>query len=1565
MTNSSRAAALLNGLGIVSGALHGELRLLAEGLSAFTDAPAGNRMSTPLSRMQRAAAFCGLWGVANYIGALAELALVIESCTPESASREEVLDKVKALASGINALGVHVRELHEGRTPSFSSLNESFGRVLRKARPKLLELTPAELAPSFFMAIPPTLEVEAYWKSHPAASRATLLEALKDFCATGEVGAEQLSAVADANPYRTLSGLFEPAAAQGAGIVGDVNWVSDLKSEFARLLEVLKRNPMVPPSPDAFLVSRLLHAIAEDESTDSAKAAIRARYALVKPKTLVNGSVHSMHDIARKFAAGMTRLHDAYQQSALSNTPYAVRRLVKSFAADASRLDSEAFVAHTANLASLTDSWDTKEPSREEWVAGAAMVLLLQESSANWAMSESQSDLTEVAAQMAGQTFVPACSSMLAASRIAAIQKTVAHLQQAADESRLEIEQVIRSIDDAASAEQQAERVLKQTSKGSLKYLSQVAGFLRCLGLERGHEFASRVAHQATLPQSWGTTQTRQATVDDLLRLSLLLGRLRPNSLIDMQPDEMVEAGGPIADDDVGALAELESAADSSGGEEAESECAEDLVPAEECMPVIGSSAGGDEVAPKKLEPPIEITAESDELTAEPDEVIEPVGETMQPGGTEGRSCTDAAAETAAPGLFDDLAEEGELEHQEFDVLGGFDILGDVEHEGAENEEKSTGHADSDVDREAMLAGFLAAAVDEDDCFKVSDVDLLNTMFEEADQCMAEVESGLKPWLSDQGAKARLGTVESIRRHVHTLKGILRTCGLMRFGAVLHSMEDHLETIADDGRSLAGAAQAHSDAMAAVRESLEGARRVFEEHQLQLSVASDFAAADKLADAVDAVDAADAPNPATLTGPLESMESPEFADSVSLEESAEATDSSSSEGSVVERVHVGGGAEIPMAGVAPVDVALQSARAPTQSSSVAQVAGLPSKQVAGLPSKSVDAPGKTVRVPVRLASRVGVGSGQVLMASRRSLDALGRSSKSLRELTSNLARMSPIIRELDILAASSMPSASAGSGLGGANGFDPLELDRYTALQELVRKLKEVHEDLEGSAKSVGDDLRSTQGAEEERAQLVDDLQRDSSELMLVSVSSQRARLERVVSQACEDAGKKVRLVIEPSCKVPAAAVDALMPVFEHLLRNAVAHGVEQPAERRAAGKSEMGTILISHSGGAGTESGAVKLVLSDDGRGIDHQAVLEVAKRRGLASSNAEYSDEAIREFLFTQGFSTASSVSQLSGRGVGLDVVRRAVVAIGGMVAVSTRKGSGTAFQLTLPTDVSTMPVVSVTARPGGQPYLLPLSLISRIVPVVSHLGVSIDDEAGTVTVADSTYKLLRLSGLVPETAASTPSSTGRGRGHLVIMSEAGAECAVYVDGIGRQSRMTVRPLGPFVRDIPGMVAGAELPNGDVGLVVNPMRLRPLSDEDAKRQSDSSSSRSIHVMIADDSSTVRMVTSRFLRRLGYEVSAAKDGVEALNLLSKIESPQAFVFDLEMPGMDGFELIAAIRRMPAFAGTPIIVVSSRTALKHRERAREVGATAYLAKPYEDDQLQELLEHLVGAPLTT
>jgi chemotaxis protein histidine kinase CheA/ActR/RegA family two-component response regulator len=1532
----------LHALTVVSTSLHAELKEVAANLNAFSESPKGHALSPSLGLMYRAASFCGFWGVANYIGALRELAQGIENVPPSSVDRAEYLERVKALAGGINALGLYLRDLSAGTAVSYAALNEHFARVIRKARPKLLEMTPQAAAPVLFMPAPPSLEVDAHWVPAPEANRESLLAALESLL-NGGVNEAALRRAAAANPYRTLSGLLEAAACQHASLSkGDA--ASDVVAEVKRLHALLSAGePFTPPTPDAFLFSRLMYALATSTAADAETKGLRKRYALTKP----GASLASMHDVARRFSEGMKKLQDAYLQATLSKTPTAITKMATQVSADGHRLESAAFTTFAATLAELTRSWGTEAPDMAGWTRGAALVLLMRESADTWGRHEPQESLAGLADLMAATGEIFPSTTMQATMRGVAVQKAVDALMTDFAELNRHIESALRSVGHADLEGPQAHRVAEVLGGKVRVHMTSVAGVLHCMMLPQAALFAEQLQEAAARDALWASNAERLALFEAMARLNLFLARLRPGSMLDMEPDEqselaadvdataetstaVVEEPVPAAADSVlqsvdepvaeasAAMAMVEVApavasevevavSDSSAEESVEAEAADGSVSAPHIeLPSEVSVESAVEVALVDETP--ELTAqhavESADVEpvaapAEPHaEVVVDAAETVEQNSLDVASVDAVVAEARAdePPLVDDIGAD-------FDDPFAFDI-GDELTEAMPT-------AVSNVTAEELEREFIDAQEGRSTSLDTSDHELLNIMFEESWQCMEAIDIALAA--AQRGGDEANGTVPEARRHIHTLKGVCRTCGLDGPGATLHAMEDRLEVMPDDGVLLSGLVAPFQSAMALVRSQLEAARTAFYNTTSQAPaaepVAAELVVESPVASAAELVDevVAEAAVELTATAPVI-----EAAEEVAAQ--------------VVETAPAAAGEIAPVEG-ARFDAAAKSTPAPA------------ARAAAG-----------TVRIPVHLAGRMGDASGQVLTASRRAIEDQAKVGRSMRELDENLRRMAPAIRELEMMAATSIASSQH---QGGAQGFDPLELDRYTQMQDLVRRLVEAFEDTVNSASSLSDGLKVASNNEQQRAELSDELQRGASELLLVPVATQQTRLERVVAKACSDAGREAVLVIEQGSRVPAAAIDKLMPVFEHILRNAIAHGIESAAARVATGKPAVGRIVIGMPMQESTEGGVVRIAVRDDGGGIDLERVLAIAVKRGLVKAGVKLTDNATRELLFMPGFSTAGSVSELAGRGVGLDVVRTALSSLGGVVTVYSEKGKGTEFTLTLPTDAASMSVVPVTA--GGFKCLLPLVLVRRIVPVSAGAEVVVDATNSKATISGVDYELIDMVSRVPAVGGASRA----GRGHLVLMKESNVTKAVLVDSVGQQTRVVVKPLGPFVRDIPGMVAGTTMAAGGAGLVVNPLQLAVIASSTNQVRASDVQTR---VMVVDDSSTVRLVTSRFLKRSGYAVETARDGLDALQQLAKGTKPDVFLFDLEMPGMGGFELIAEVRRKAEFRDTPIVVITSRTAEKHRERATQLGATAYLAKPYEDAQLHEVLSRLVGIP---
>jgi chemosensory pili system protein ChpA (sensor histidine kinase/response regulator) len=394
-----------------------------------------------------------------------------------------------------------------------------------------------------------------------------------------------------------------------------------------------------------------------------------------------------------------------------------------------------------------------------------------------------------------------------------------------------------------------------------------------------------------------------------------------------------------------------------------------------------------------------------------------------------------------------------------------------------------------------------------------------------------------------------------------------------------------------------------------------------------------------------------------------------------------------------------------------------------------------------------------------------------------------------------------------------------------------------------------------------------------------------------------------------------------------------------HLLRNCVDHGVERDDERRSAGKPETGRIFI-HAFYQGTQ---VVIQVGDDGRGIEPERLRTAAVRGGfLSPADAADADlEGLHQLLFVPGFSTAGEVSEISGRGVGLDIVRSRVAKLKGSIAVDSTVGKGTTFSIRLPMTLAIVRSLLVSAH--GKTFAIPIQAVSQIIRVEkSAIGKVADGRVifhgGRVFSLFQLGKTLALPTLTEEEPAVMP----------VLITYAGSrEVAVQVDKIVAAREIVVKTLGTHLRRVHGMIGATVMGDGAVVPILNLPELV----------------ESMKVMIVDDSVSVRRVVSTMIKSQGWTPIQAKDGLDAFEQLQRSATPpDAILLDVEMPRMSGYELLATLRSQEKFTGVPIVMVTSRAGEKHRRKAMELGANEYTVKPFLEDALVSLLRKLVAAP---
>lgn len=576
-------------------------------------------------------------------------------------------------------------------------------------------------------------------------------------------------------------------------------------------------------------------------------------------------------------------------------------------------------------------------------------------------------------------------------------------------------------------------------------------------------------------------------------------------------------------------------------------------------------------------------------------------------------------------------------------------------------------------------------------------------------------------------------------------------------------------------------------------------------------------------------------------------------------------------------------------------------------------------------------------------------AGEVSIARSRIERQMETFKSALLELTDSVIRLRSQLREAEIEAETQMQSRL--TQLQEAHEtFDPLEFDRYTRFQELTRMMAESVHDVATVQQGLMVNLNETEAALTEQSRMTKELQQGLMRTRMVRFDTVSERLHRIVRQTAAELKKPADLEISgESVEIDRSVLEKMVGPLEHLLRNAIAHGLEDARKRAGLRKPKSGQIKIT----ARQEGNEIILVLSDDGNGLDFNKIKAKAISLGLIDATQGSDPADLVSVIFEPGFSTSDQVTQVSGRGVGLDAVRADITGLGGRIEVASESGQGSTFTIYLPLTLAVNQTVLV--RVGEESFLLPAPMVEQVQKIKQDALASIQAE-GVFAWGGRQYPLYHLSQLLnrpvqPETQAYTP---------VMLLRSGARRIALIVDEIGGNREIVVKNIGPQLAGM-GIISGATvMGDGKVMLVLNPIQMafRETYVADAV-QPVSAPAELVElptILVVDDSLTMRKVISRLLTREGYHAVTAKDGVDALQQLESI-NPIAVLLDIEMPRMDGFELARAVRGNPRTAHIPLIVISSRTADKHRTYARELGVNVYLGKPYQEE---ELLEHIAG-----
>ena len=617
-----------------------------------------------------------------------------------------------------------------------------------------------------------------------------------------------------------------------------------------------------------------------------------------------------------------------------------------------------------------------------------------------------------------------------------------------------------------------------------------------------------------------------------------------------------------------------------------------------------------------------------------------------------------------------------------------------------------------------------------------------------------------------------------------------------------------------------------------------------------------------------------------------------------------------------------------------------------------------------------------LRVPADAIDRLVNEAGEVAIARSRIESEMRSLKGAMQELTDNVQRLRTQLREIEIQADSQMQSLQHEVETAGEE-FDPLEFDRFTRFQEVTRLMAESVNDVQTVHQNLMNSINETDAALLAQARLNRDLQHDLMRVRMVPFASLSERLYRIVRQSAKELGKRVNLDIRGTqVELDRSVLERITAPLEHLLRNAVGHGLEMPAERVAQGKPEYGEIRLE----LAQEGNEVQFAMYDDGAGIDIGRVRAKAVAKGLMGEDETLSESQIADFIFHPGFSTARELTQLAGRGIGMDVVKSEVAGLGGRVELRSSRGKGLCVVIYLPLTLAVTHAVLV--RAGARLVAIPGVMVEQVQQYrASNLAQAY--ATNQVEWQSRNYPLHYLPLLLGD--AQVRAKQRRFSPVLFLRSGANA-IGLHVDEIvGSNQEVVVKTIGPQLARLSGVTGATVLGSGEIVLIINPVLLAARAEK--------SSADSLHagagasepgaiaatsgaapseivpkpaqrsVMVVDDSLTVRKITGRLLTRQGYQVVVAKDGVDAMEKLKEM-LPDVMLVDIEMPRMDGFDLTRTVRADARLAATPIIMISSRTAEKHQNYAREIGVDAFLGKPFPEDQLLKHIAALIASGRT-
>jgi chemosensory pili system protein ChpA (sensor histidine kinase/response regulator) len=842
------------------------------------------------------------------------------------------------------------------------------------------------------------------------------------------------------------------------------------------------------------------------------------------------------------------------------------------------------------------------------------------------------------------------------------------------------------------------------------------------------------------------------------------------------------------------------------------------------------------------------------------------------------------------------------------------------------------------------------------------DAEIASIFTEESAELLESADKALIEWIKERSAQP----MEELKRHLHTLKGGARMAGITAMGNLSHEIETLLISV-DEGRVKATPAvedllQRSIDELHRMRDLVIASKPVRPVPDLEQRIQQANAGFEVADDAEVEVEPEgtgieEAPSAVFTIEPEDTVsmvivDSPladELAEIVKEREaaaSAPATASPANDESVEARRPASSTPAQPEPEPRPEPPPDEQRRVIARPTPTPPVQP---QQADVRALRSTDQRQEFARVDADLLEDLLNAAGEISIYHSRLNQQVSSFDFHVVELEQTVARLRDQLRKLEIETEAQIMHSHQDT-LVATRDFDPLELDRYSNIQQLSRALAESANDLA----SLKDLLKSVTNEAEsllmQQARVTAELQDGLMRTRMVPFERHVSRLTRLVRQAAQEAGKRAELAVEgASGELDRQVLDKMLPPFEHMLRNAVVHGIEDAATRQKAGKPAVGRITIRlHREGA-----EMVIDVADDGAGLDVDSIRRKAYELDLLKPETKVTDDEIMSLILTPGFTTAGAVTQSAGRGVGMDVVANEVKKLGGSLRISSVTGQGTNFTVRLPFTLAITQALIV--RTGEEVYALPLPTVEGVARIPrSELESLLSQSEPSYQYGEQTYKFRHLGMYLGGQAAKLPEDD---TSVPVILVHAGEySAALLVDEMLASREIVVKSVGPQLAAIRGISGATILGDGSIVLILDIhalVRTGAPVVEIRKAAPAPTDDRPL-ALVVDDSITVRRVTERFLQRSGLRVATAKDGLDAISVMQD-HKPDVILLDIEMPRMDGYEFASHVRNDPRVAEVPIIMITSRVGDKHRARAIELGVNDYLGKPYQDSQLLDAI----------